>query len=182
MKFSTIQLNVLAFFLISVVFSRYLHQNIALDSKLFFKSYSLEVGDTAPDFKLKDSSGNDYQLSDFKGNIVVLDFWAMWCGPCKKKMPNIQELKDKYKDKNVEVLSILSMNEGAEKRAQSYFKEQGYSISLLYGNDELVANYQLQFLPTVTVIDKEGQILYHSTKSNPNEYEDIVNILNANIE
>ncbi|WP_299556414.1 TlpA disulfide reductase family protein [Seonamhaeicola sp.] len=140
----------------------------------------VEIGKAAPGFELQASDGKTYKLSDFKGNLVVLDFWAMWCGPCKKKMPKIQELKDKYGDKGVEVISLLTMNAGAEERAENYFKEKGYSLKLLFGDNELVKNYDLKFLPTVTVIDKKGVVLYHSTTFNPNEYEDIVKLIHAN--
>ena len=140
----------------------------------------VEVGKAAPNFELQASDGKTYKLSDFKGNMVVLDFWAMWCGPCKKKMPKIHELKDKYGKKGVEVISLLTMNAGAEESAKNYFKEKGYSLKLLFGDNDLVKNYDLKFLPTVTVIDKNGVVLYHSTTFNPNEYDDIVKLINAN--
>ncbi|WP_136468621.1 peroxiredoxin family protein [Flagellimonas onchidii] len=138
---------------------------------------TLKVGDTAPNFELQASNGNTYNLSDFKGKMVVLDFWAMWCGPCKKKMPKIQELHKTYNKKGVEVLGMLAMNSGAEDKAKAYFNDKGYSFKLIYGNDQLVKDYGLMFLPTVTVIDQKGVILYHSTKPNPNEYEDIVKLI-----
>lgn len=141
---------------------------------------TIKVGDQAPDFELEASDGKTYKLSDFREKIVVLDFWAMWCGPCKKKMPKIQDLKDKYGKKDVEVISILAMNAGAEEKAKGYFAEKGYSLKLLYGTDALTKDYNLKFLPTVTVIDKNGKVLYHSTKPNPNEYEDIVKLIDAN--
>ena len=141
------------------------------------KQDELKIGDIAPDFELLASDGKTYKLSDFQGKLVVLDFWAMWCGPCKKKMPKIQELKDKYGKKSIEVMSILAMNAGAEENAKNYFAEKEYSLKLLYGTDQLTKDYDLKFLPTVTVIDKKGKVLYHSTKSNPTEYEDIVKLI-----
>lgn len=140
----------------------------------------VKVGEVAPDFELLASDGKTYKLSDFKGKMVVLDFWAMWCGPCKKKMPKIQELKDKYGKNGVEVISILAMNAGAEESAKNYFSEKGYTLKMLYGTDQLTKGYNLKFLPTVTVINKKGIVLYHSTKPNPNEYEDIVKLIEAN--
>lgn len=137
----------------------------------------LKVGDKAPDFSLKGSDGKTYQLSDFKGKYVVLDFWAMWCGPCKKKMPKIQKLHNLYKNKEVEVIGMLAMNVGAEEKSKSYFTKMNYTFKLLYGNKKLTKDYNLQFLPTVIVIDKKGKIVYLTTKPNPNEFNDIKSII-----
>ena len=133
----------------------------------------LKIGDKAPNFKLEASNGKVYELSDFKGKIVVLDFWAMWCGPCKKKMPKIQQLHDMYKNKDVEVLGMLAMNKGAEENAKNYFKAKEYTFKLLYGNKQLTKDYSLAFLPTVIVLDKSGKIIYLTTNPNPNEFKDI---------
>lgn len=137
----------------------------------------LKVGDAAPNFSLLGSDGKTYKLSDFRGKTVVLDFWAMWCGPCKKKMPKIQKLHNLYQKKNVEVIGMLAMNPGAEKKAKAYFAEKNYTFKLLYGNRKLTKDYGLQFLPTVIVIDKKGKIVYLTTKPNPNEFNDIKKLI-----
>ena len=137
----------------------------------------LKVGDMAPNFSLKASDGKTYKLSDFKGKTVVLDFWAMWCGPCKKKMPKIQKLHDLYQKKNVEVIGMLAMNPGAEKMAKTYFTKKNYTFKLLYGNNKLTEDYGLQFLPTVIVIDKNGKIVYLTDVPNPNEFNDIKKVI-----
>ena len=133
----------------------------------------LKIGDMAPDFELQGSDGKMHKLSDFRGKMVVMDFWAMWCGPCKKKMPKIQQLHESYKSKGVEVLGMLAMNKGAEEKAKSYFADKNYTFKLLYGNTKLTKDYNLKFLPTVIVVDKKGKIVYLTTKPNPNEFTDI---------
>ena len=137
----------------------------------------LKLGDQAPNFELQASNGETYKLEDFKGKVVIMDFWAMWCGPCKKKMPKIQKLHEAYNKMGVEVLGMLAMNPGAEDKAKAYFAENNYNFKLIYGNDLLTKDYGLMFLPTVIVVDKQGKIVYLTTKPNPNEFEDIKKLI-----
>lgn len=146
----------------------------------FQNQEGLKLGDDAPDFSLTASDGQTYKLSDFRGKTVVMDFWATWCAPCKKKMPKIQELHDLYSEDGVEVLGMLAMNEGAEDRAKKYFSDKGYSFKLIYGNKQLTSDYGLKFLPTVIVVNGDGKIVYLTTKPNPNEFDDIKKIIEAN--
>ncbi|MFS4455694.1 peroxiredoxin family protein [Maribacter sp. 2304DJ31-5] len=164
-------------YLMSVCFLVFILSAFSSKSDSVYDHGPLKIGDYAPNFILEGSDGKTYQLSDFKGKIVVLDFWAMWCAPCKKKMPKIQKLHETYSDMGVAVLGMLAMNKGAEEKAKTYFAENEYSFKLLYGNDELTKNYELKFLPTVVVVDKEGKIVYLTTKPNPNEFEDITAIV-----
>lgn len=156
---------------------------ILLPSKKVFEDQrqtlnkSLKIGDVAPNFNLLGHDGKMHKLSDYRGQVVLIDFWAMWCAPCKKKMPKIQLISDVYKAKGLKVISILAMNKGAEKKAATYFKEKKFTIDLLYGNNNITKNYNLKFLPTVVMVGKKGKIIYLTTTPNPNEVKDVVNIL-----
>src|SRR6266567_2066513 len=72
------------------------------------KTKLLAIGATAPDWELSDADGKLQTLAQYRGKIVVLDFWATWCGPCAEVMPQMQKLHEKYKDKGVAVFGVSS--------------------------------------------------------------------------
>jgi thiol-disulfide isomerase/thioredoxin len=110
----------------------------------------------APDFSLKELGGDFVSLSDFRGRaVVVLDFWATWCGPCVQSMPALEALRKKYTDKGAEVLSV---NVGEDERTVRAFLEQrGFKLRVLLDPANHAANaYQVRGIPTMVIIDKAG--------------------------
>lgn len=120
----------------------------------------------APEFSLKDLQGTTVNLKDLRGKIVVLDFWATWCGPCKASFPAMQAMVDKYKDdQNVRFLFIDTYERGAnkEKTANDYMKEKGFSFQVLMDNsDEVAKSYGANNIPAKFVIDKNGNMQFKS--------------------
>lgn len=118
----------------------------------------------APDFTVVDENGEEYQLSDFKGKPVVLNFWASWCGPCKSEMPDFDKAYQKYKDE----ISFLMVNltDGSREtveKASAHVKEQGYSFPVYYDTmSEAAMTYGVYSIPTSYFIDKEGNIIAHA--------------------
>jgi len=114
--------------------------------------------------------GNKVRLSDFKGKIVFLNFWATWCPPCREEMPFMQELYEKYKDKDIVVLAVnpnqvenrgVDDSEKAEQKVREFIKENGYTFPILLDRDDSAwAVYQQRGIPANYVIDKEGVIKY----------------------
>jgi len=118
----------------------------------------------AIDFTLTNLDGKKVKLSDYKGKMVVLDFWATWCGPCRRSFPGMQELVTKYKDKNIEFFFINTWerNEPAEikKNVAKFISDNKYSFNVLLDmENDIVAKYKIQGVPTKIVIDKNGDII-----------------------
>jgi cytochrome c biogenesis protein CcmG/thiol:disulfide interchange protein DsbE len=113
---------------------------------------------SAPNFSLKDADGKTVKLSDYKGKVVLLDFWATWCGPCKIEIPWLKEFQRKYKDKGFEVIGI-SMDEEGWQVVKPFVNETGINYRIVIGDDSTAQLYGgVDALPTAFVIDREGRI------------------------
>ena len=116
-----------------------------------------EVGRHAPDFTLTDLKGNSVTLSDFRGKVVFLNFWATWCPPCRAEMPEIEAIYQDYKDKDVVVIGIDLLE--AEDEVRQFVQEGGYSWTFVIDTTGGVAeNYGITAIPTSFFLDKEGVI------------------------
>ena len=120
------------------------------------------VGQEAPDFTLQSMDGKTVKLSDYKGKKVYLKFWASWCGPCKKSMPELMELAAK-EDRDFEILSVIAPGLQGEKTIDQFpkwFEEQGYKdIPVLYDTKGTTFQaYQIRSIPTEYLIDSNGKI------------------------
>jgi cytochrome c biogenesis protein CcmG/thiol:disulfide interchange protein DsbE len=112
----------------------------------------------APDFSLKDSDGKVVRLSDFRGKVVLLDFWATWCGPCKIEIPWFMEFQRKNQDKGLVVLGISMDDEGWEV-VKPYLAHMKINYRVVIGNDQTAQLYGgVDALPTTFLIDREGKI------------------------
>lgn len=133
----------------------------------------------APAFKLKDADGKIAQLSDYKGKVVLLNFWATWCGPCKVEIPWFIEFEQKYKDKGLAVIGVAMDEEGWEV-IKPYIIDKKVNYRVLAGDDPTAQIYGgVDSLPTTFLIDREGKIAgVHVGLVSKSEYEkDIVALL-----
>ena len=116
----------------------------------------LEEGDTAPEFSAPLAGGGTFTLSEQKGKVVLLNFWATWCGPCVKEMPAFERLKEDYGD-DVAVLAVNSMED--ESTVDQFIKEKGYTFPIAYDTEgEIGEKYPTDGIPYTLVIDAEGSI------------------------
>jgi len=117
----------------------------------------LKAGDTAPDFSAKLLSGDAFTLSDHRGRVVFLNFWASWCSPCVAEMPAVQQLSKKYADSVVFIGMNYAENEG---KVQDFISERGftYSIGLDEAGDIAKNLYPSDGIPYTLIIDAEGVI------------------------
>lgn len=112
----------------------------------------------APEFALKDSNGQIVKLSDYKGKVVLLNFWATWCGPCKIEIPWFKEFETTYKNKGFAVLGVAMDDEGWE-IVKPYVEQQKINYRTLLGTEQVGNLYGgVESLPTSFVIDREGRI------------------------
>jgi peroxiredoxin len=117
------------------------------------------VGKPAPDFTLKDVDGRELALKDLRGKVVLLDFWATWCEPCRKDMPEIKTLHDEFKSKGLEVV-LIDFSEPAGV-AKEYFEKNNYTFhNLLDPQSETFDKYGAGGIPKVVLIDKQGVVRY----------------------
>ncbi len=115
----------------------------------------------APDFTVYDREGNTVRLSDFHGKPVVLNFWASWCGPCKKEMPDFEEI---YKEYGEEIHFVMvNLTDGAQetmKTATNFLDNNGYTFPVYYDKDTDAAyTYQVYGIPVTYFINSEGHLI-----------------------
>lgn len=112
----------------------------------------------APEFTLQDTSGNAVSLSDYRGKVVFLDFWASWCPPCRASIPAIKDLhKNMSGNPNVVILGINSGEK--EKTVLGFMEKMGMDYPNLYGTNAVAKNYNVTGIPAFFIINKDGDIV-----------------------
>jgi cytochrome c biogenesis protein CcmG/thiol:disulfide interchange protein DsbE len=127
----------------------------------------------APEFTLKDADGKTVHLADYKGKVVLLDFFATWCGPCKIEIPWFMEMERKNRDRGFSVLGVAMDDEGWEV-VKPFLADLGVNYRVVIGNDATAGMYGgVDALPTTFLIDKEGRIAaVHVGLASKKDFED----------
>ena len=122
------------------------------------KLFRFKSGAEAPNFTLKDEKGGDISLADYEGKVIMLNFWATWCGPCRTEMPDMVKLYDKYKERGFVILA-LDQQEDA-RRVISFRDEYKLNFPLaLDRSGRIGLKYGVRSLPTTYIIDSNGRVL-----------------------
>jgi cytochrome c biogenesis protein CcmG/thiol:disulfide interchange protein DsbE len=114
----------------------------------------------APAFTLKDINGSKHSLSDYEGKVLYLNFWAIWCPPCRAEIPDFIEMYNEYKDKGLEILGI-SLDRSGVDQVHKFAEKNKMNYPVAMATNELLRDYPPpQYIPTTIVIDGMGKIRY----------------------
>ena len=120
---------------------------------------TLQSGAPAPAFQLNSNTGKPLALADFKGQIVLLNFWATWCGPCRQEMPILEQLNRQYHGKGVTLLGINVEPDSAA--AVDWLKATPVSFPILFDVDSKVSSlYEVAGMPNTVIVDRKGVVRY----------------------
>jgi thiol-disulfide isomerase/thioredoxin len=136
----------------------------------------IPFGEVAPEWTLKDPAGREHTLSDYRGKVVVMDFWATWCGPCLRAMPGLQTLHEKYKDQGVVIFGINCWESGDP---EALMQREGYTYTLLLDGDPVAAQYMVSGIPTFYVVSPDGRIAHHAIGFDPRMEQKLEEVIDA---
>lgn len=127
-------------------------------------------GKPAPDFALKSTTGENLRLSEFRGDVVMVNFWATWCGPCRQEMPILDELYDRYQKVGFQLIGVNIDDD--PRRAIEMLESLGVSFPVVFDDrKEVSEQYQVQAMPVTLLIDRDGIVRYTHFGYKPG-YED----------
>jgi peroxiredoxin len=113
----------------------------------------------APDFTLKSSGGENLRLSEFRGEVVMINFWASWCGPCRQEMPLLDELYSQYKPMGFTILGVNVEEDSAQ--AKQMLKDSPVNFPVLFDNQSQVSKlYNVVAMPSTVLVDRDGNVRY----------------------
>jgi len=136
--------------IIALVFSVFAASSLA--------SSGLE-GQPAPDFSLKSSTGENLRLSEYRGDVVMINFWATWCGPCRQEMPLLDELYSRYQRVGFNLLGVNIDDDS--RRAMRMIEELGVNFPVLFdARKEVSELYAVDAMPVTVIVDREGTVRY----------------------
>jgi thiol-disulfide isomerase/thioredoxin len=151
--------------------------NIILD-KLAADIKKFDPGQPAVDFAFKTLEGKDQKLSDLKGKVVYLDFWASWCGPCRGEMPHAKKIREQFKDRNDVVFLYVSIDDKEEawKKGITAMDISGIHTRTPGWGGEIAKLYQIQSVPAYFLIDKKGNFVTKKTPR-PSQTEELIKLI-----
>jgi peroxiredoxin len=134
---------------------------------------------TAPDFTLKAMTGEDVTLSQYRGKVVLLDFWATWCGPCMQSIPELVRIQEKYRDKGLVVLGVSmdTLSQADDGQIQKFMRTFGINYPVMRDDGTVSNSYygdSPAAIPTMHIINREGKIIETISGFSPGALPEIV--------
>ncbi|MGB5346370.1 MAG: TlpA disulfide reductase family protein [Woeseia sp.] len=123
------------------------------------------TGQNAPDFALKSSSGENMRLSEYRGDVVMINFWATWCGPCRQEMPLLDDLYNRYQRVGFKLLGVNIDDDS--RRAMQMIEDLGVNFPVLFDERKDVSKlYQVEAMPVTVLVDRTGKVrhVHHGYK------------------
>jgi len=132
------------------------------------------VGQPAPDFVLKNASGDNLRLSEFRGDVVMINFWATWCGPCRQEMPLLDELYSTYQRVGFNLLGVNIDDDSG--KAMNMITELGVSFPVLFDTRKEVSKlYAVDAMPATIIVDRDGRVRHVHHGYKPGYEQDYLN-------
>jgi len=136
------------------------------------------VGAPAPDVTLRDATGAEVRIADYQGQVVVLDFWASWCPPCRAAMPAMDRLHKRFRDRGCVVFGV-NINDNQD--PVQFMAKMGVSYPLLVNGEAAAAQFNVQGIPTLVIIGVDGQVLYRESGWAPHLEQTMAQIIEKNL-
>lgn len=144
------------------------------------QAFALDLDEPAPDFTLKSNQGNNVRLDDLKGEVVMINFWATWCGPCLQEMPLLDELYQKYESAGFTLLGVNVEDAGDKTKVDQMMQELGVSFPVLYDVDSIASElYSVDAMPSTVFVDREGNFRYLHRGYKPGDEEGYKKVVQA---
>jgi len=157
----------------------YPRQILALILILLNPAMAGDINESAPDFTLPGDNGQAVSLSDLHGQVVMINFWASWCGPCRQEMPLLEQIHQRYEPLGFTLLGVNVEENSSD--AKAFLKDRPVSFPILFDPDNGVSKlYDVVAMPSTVLIDRQGNVryLHHGFKPGyENDYQDQVRAL-----
>lgn len=153
----------------------------AVISLILFTAFTASAADkqAAPDFTLKSKSGENLRLEEQQGNVVLINFWASWCAPCREELPHFEDMQQEYEDLGFTVLAV-NVDENPEK-ANILLDDIPVSFPVLFDdNDKVSKMYDVRAMPTTVIVDRDGnkRLTHYGYKSgDEDKYKTVIKTL-----
>jgi cytochrome c biogenesis protein CcmG, thiol:disulfide interchange protein DsbE len=142
-----------------------------------FLTFNSLVAQPAPDFTLKDVGGKEVSLASFKGKIIVVDFWAMWCQACKEAFGHLNTIQKEYGEKGVVVIGV-NLEKANPQKVEGFIKKAGIGYTVVLDPEAAAAKlYNVKGVPTLAVIGKDMQIVKTFRGMNKSTVKDLNDLL-----
>lgn len=147
----------------SSVFGQKVKTKIETKKQINAALSNLEIGKIAPKFSAPSTDGSQLALDDIKGKVTIIDFWASWCGPCRRENPNVVKTYEKFHDKGLEIISVSLDKPGQKDKWLKAIKDDNLTwhhvSNLNYFNDPVARMYNIQSIPATYILDEDGKIV-----------------------